>query len=369
MIDAKTFNRLLAPVACGISIYLPIDTEQRDKRAPQARLRTMVDRAQALLERCEIEPPEQASLIDSLSGVVDGVDFARHRDPGLAIFAACQMDGNSLLEVVSLPQSPPELLTTGTDCHIKPLLPLIAANQRFGILALSKANVRLLTATPFTWAELKLETLPVEAQAELDSRPAVEGAPGEDAAQDARRNLLVSSPHYIEAAVKAAIGDDPAPIVLVADSHVAGHFRQQVEISQIHEQWLDLNPFALSDTELHARALDVIRPQLDVALNAVLEQVVARLGTAEPNVAIKLEEILMAAREGRVDAIVVAEDEAVWGCVKPDGSVLAHGTPVPRDEDLLNLAAVLTLRNGGQAFAVPRERIPRQVPAAATLRF
>jgi hypothetical protein len=369
MIDAETFDRLLAPVACGISIYLPVDTEQRDKRAPQARLRTLVDGAQALLERCEIEPHEQASLTDSLSGAVDSIDFARHRDPGLAIFAGHLTDGNSLLEVVSLPQSPAELATVGTDFHIKPLLPLIAANQRFGILALSKANVRLLTATPFTWTELKLETLPIEAQAELDSRPAVESAPGEDAAQDARRELLVSSANYIETAVKAAIGNDPAPLVLVADSHVAGHFRQQVEISQIHEQWLDLNPFALSDTELHAKALDVIRPELDVDLNAVLEQVVARLGTAEPDVAIKLEEILTAASEGRVDAIVVAEDEAIWGCLNPDGSVLAHGTPVPPDEDLLNLAAILTLRHGGRAFAVPCERIPRRVPAAATLRF
>ena len=103
-----------------------------------------------------------------MRSAVDGVDFARHRDPGLAIFAAHQADGNSLLEVVSLPQSPTELVTAGTDCHIKPLLPLVAANQRFDILALSKANVRLLTATPFTWTELPLEALPIEAQAELD---------------------------------------------------------------------------------------------------------------------------------------------------------------------------------------------------------
>jgi hypothetical protein len=37
--------------------------------------------------------------------------------------------------------------------------------------------------------------------------------------------------------------------------------------------------------------------------------------------------------------------------------------------DLLNLAALLAMRNGGRAYAVPRERIPRQVPATATLRF
>ena len=37
--------------------------------------------------------------------------------------------------------------------------------------------------------------------------------------------------------------------------------------------------------------------------------------------------------------------------------------------DLLNQAAAVTLRHGGYAYALPRSRIPRAVPAAATLRF
>ena len=85
--------------------------------------------------------------------------------------------------------------------------------------------------------------------------------------------------------------------------------------------------------------------------------------------AIRLEEILTAAAEGRVDSVVVAEDEALWGRFEPGHVLTAHGRPGPGDEDLLNQVALLALRNGGRAFALPRERLPRQVPAAATLRF
>lgn len=112
-----------------------------------------------------------------------------------------------------------------------------------------------------------------------------------------------------------------------------------------------------------------MRPELDAELDGVLEQVDARLGAAEPTVAIRLEEILGAAVEGRVDAVVVAEDETLWGRFEPGYTLAAHGKPGPDDEDLLNQAAILTLRNGGRAFAAPRERLPRQVPAAAVLRF
>jgi len=369
MIEAETFRRLLASVACGISIYMAVDPDQRDKRAPEARLRTLLERAQALLEQCALAPDRQEVISGSLQRLADGVDFARHRDPGLAMFAACPEEGDPWAEIVSLPRPPEDLVIGGTVLHIKPLLPLIAENQRFSILALSKARVRLLTATPFTWVERTLDTLPVEAQAELDSRPAVENAPGEDAAQEALMEVLVSSPHYIEAAVKAALRDDPAPVVLVADPRVAGGFLQEVEINQIYEQPLHLNPFALSDVELHAKVLELMRPELDADVEAVLEQVNARLGTAEPTVAIRFEEILAAAGEGRVDAIVVADDDAIWGNLNPDGSPVAHGTPGPSDTDLLNLAAVWALRNGGRAFALKRERIPRQLPAVATLRF
>ena len=85
--------------------------------------------------------------------------------------------------------------------------------------------------------------------------------------------------------------------------------------------------------------------------------------------AIRLEEILAASLEGRVDRVVVAEDEALWGRFELGQSLAVHGKPGPDDEDLLNQAAVLTLRNGGRAFAAPRERMPRQAPAVATLRF
>lgn len=369
MIDADTFSRLLPPVACGISIYMPADPEQRDTREQSARLRNLVDQAAEILHRRGMTQHDSDGLMGPLRQFAETADFTHHRDPGLAVFVARSQaaEGEAagpIFEVVSLPSEPETIVVVGPDFHIKPLLPLINADRRFGILALSKADVRLLMATPFTWEEVPLETLPIEVQAELDSRPAAEGVSSE-----VRKNLLVSNPRHVGTAVRAAVKDDAMPIVLVADPHVAGAFMQEVELRQLHPEPVQTNPFALSDRELHAKVLEVMEPALDAELSMLLEKVTARLGSAEPTVAIRLEEILTAAREGRVDAVVVATDEVLWGRPKPDGSVIAHGTPDTEDEDLLNLAAVLTLRQGGRAFACPRARLPRQVPAAAALRF
>jgi hypothetical protein len=380
LIGSDVFATLLARAACTVSVYLSNTPTDHDRRGPDARLRSLIQLAEDQLERRGMELRVRDVILDPLRQFAAGTDFARHRDPCLALFtrsegapdgevsdAGAPNEGASAtgMTTIALPWTRPDEVIVGPDFHIKPLLPILALDRRFNILALSKSNVRLLSATPFDWTAVPLDALPIEAQAELDSRPAADTA----STDEARMALIVADPRRIAIAVKTALGDDPAPIVLVADPHVAGHFAKHAQLRGLHPAVLHLNPFALTEAELHGKVVELMQPDLQSELDGVLEQVNARLGTAEPTVAIRLEEILAAAQEGRVDTVVVAEDEALWGRFEPGQRLVAHGKPGPDDEDLLNQAAVLALRNGGRAFAVPRERLPRQAPAAAILRF
>ena len=101
----------------------------------------------------------------------------------------------------------------------------------------------------------------------------------------------------------------------------------------------------------------------------MLDQARARLGSADPTVAIRLEEILQAAHDGRVDSVVVASDQCIWGRFRPGAVPDVRGRPDAIDDDLLNIAAALTLRHGGRAYALPTDSIPRRSPAIATFRF
>lgn len=360
MIEAETVQRLLKPGKRLLSLYLPIEPAERDLRAHEAKLRSLLDTAEQLLERSGADKPERDALLEPLREYNRGIAFAEHREPGLAIFAR----PGAAPHIEPLPRAPEGGVFVGPDFHIKPLLPLLAWNRRFYILALSRGDVKLLAATPFSWTEVALEALPPAAQAELDARRAMDA----ETLEEVRTGLMVAEPRRVGTAVQAALGTDEAPLILAADPGVAGHFRRDVQLRQMMKDELHLNPFGISEAELHAKALELMRPELDAELETVLNQINARLGTAEPTVAIRLEEIIAAAREGRVDAVVVAEDETLWGRFA-DGVAHAHGTPGVGDEDLLNQAAVETMRTGGRAFAIRRERLPRNVPGAATLRF
>ncbi|PPQ36673.1 baeRF3 domain-containing protein [Rhodopila globiformis] len=362
MLNDETIRRLLDGGDPAISIYMPLDPDQRDLRAVDARLRELIGQADAMMQRDGLDPRRRDQLLAPVQAAVGGMDFTAHRDPTLALFTS---DKVTIAE--TLPTDVAESVSVAADFHLKPLLPFLAGNRRFFILALSKEKIRLIAATPFSLQDVPLDDLPADAQALLDSE-AERGAPAA-AVEQQRRALLAESAIRIAGAVKAALGNDPAPVVVVADPHVAGHFLRAANLPQLLPDFVACNPFSLPDQDLLARALTVMRPILSAELATILDRLNARLGTAEPTVAIRLEEILVAAQDGRVDVLVVAEDETIWGRFSPGATLAGHGSRGPLDEDLLNQATVLAMRNGARVFAVPRARLPRQVPAAALLRY
>ena len=82
------------------------------------------------------------------------------------------------------------------------------------------------------------------------------------------------------------------------------------------------------------------------------------------------EEIVKSARHSRVDTLFVSGDDHLWGTFdEVQDRVTAHGSPAPGDVDLLDYAAVMTLRQGGQVTLVGRAELPPSTRAAAILRY
>ena len=353
MIDADTLRDLLDEHSHALSLYLSLDPGQRDARAPADRLRQKLREADSALERAGVAETPRRDLLAGAEELASGIDFARHRDPGLALFVA---PGRRLL--VDLPEAVAECVVAGRHFHIKPLLGLVARNRRFHLLAVSAGQARLYEATPFALSERRL------------ALPAGQPAAGSSDTPTPRHPPLLDHLRQVADAVATELGSDPAPVLLAAEPEAAGHFRKLADLPRLEAETLHVNPFALSPADLHRRAVDALRPAFTAEAATVLDQIRARLGTAEPTVAIRLEEIVAAAAVGRVDVVVVAEDEDIWGTFDAkDGTVTGHGTLAGGDEDLLNLAALLTLRTGGRALSATRAELPRGAPAAAALRY
>jgi hypothetical protein len=91
---------------------------------------------------------------------------------------------------------------------------------------------------------------------------------------------------------------------------------------------------------------------------------------ASGRVSCDIEQILPAAHEGRVKAIFVASDERLWGRFDASARrIVISKERTPGAEDLLDLAAVEALANGGGAYAVTAQAVPAGLLIAALYRY
>ena len=115
----------------------------------------------------------------------------------------------------------------------------------------------------------------------------------------------------------------------------------------------DVSPDSLKGGELHKRALEVVKEAFEAPLRKALAMY-ERLGGTE-RVSSKPVDVVKAAGESRVSHLFIAE-----GASHPGGR---------SGEDLLNIAALQTIANGGEVWITPGPNVPGHGPVAALLRY
>jgi hypothetical protein len=367
-----------------LTIYAPVDPSVRDVRTHVDRLKAALQDAEGQLEQRGVGKDERKAMLEAAYEQIKTLDLRTHRDPGLVLFAT-----GPQAFIVPLPRPVPEAVMVGRRFYITPLLPLLNSAQAFRLLAVSAGRVRLLECDQFghrdtTPAELQTSEKDVEAETNFEpspqlstaARPAAGTTTGTvqshtyEGVDEVRKAELLEFLHRVAARVEQVLKNDPRPLVLAAEPEIAGHLRKFLASHHVVDETLIVNPHGLADADLVQRARALLPDPEDTALADALDRVNARLGSDGAKVAVKLEDIVSAAHDGRIDTVVVAADETVWGHFNPsDHSVVAHGSPVAEDDELLNDVALLTLEKGGRALSTSRSALPRQVLAAALLRY
>jgi hypothetical protein len=85
----------------------------------------------------------------------------------------------------------------------------------------------------------------------------------------------------------------------------------------------------------------------------------------------RLEEVAQAAVTGRVQCLLVPEDESVWGILdRKTGSIERRERQRDtEDADVLDDIAEEAYKRGGEVYVVPRGSMPTAGPIAAIYRF
>jgi hypothetical protein len=328
--------------------------------------------------------PKIQALLRPAENLLEGQeDFWQHQSEGLAIFLS---DG--FFKTLRLPQRFEELVVVARNFHLKPLLPLLSKGGKFYILAISMDEIRLFLGTKDTIDQVDLVGVPTSMQEALwmdDPEKHQEfhtsaSSPGRGERQamfhghggkssEVKTNLLRYF-QYVDAGLNDLLEEKEIPMLLAGVEYLQPIYHEANTYSGLLSEGLEGNPEELSGKELHNSAWKLVEPIFDEVQKKDLERFEQFHGQQNELASADLKTVLKAAHFGQVETLFVPVGVQKWGRYDPQQNQVTLDTKnKPENEDLLDYAAMQTIINSGQVYAVQPEKVPGDGELAAILRY
>jgi hypothetical protein len=368
-----------------VSLYMPMQKAGPEIRQNPIRFKNLIREAEERLCAIGIRHTEAIDFLQP-ARELDTTDFWENQEKGLAIFISPQM-----FRYYRLPMEFQELVVVGDRFHLKPLLHLINNDGKFYLLALSQKDIRVFEGTGYSLEEVEVPNMPESIDVALLEENIQRGVqhrigtptrggtassflqPGDVHGQgspdrDQHQQSILQFCHIVDRAVHEKIRGDNAPLLFMGVEYLFPIYQQANTYPYLLAESITGNPEVMKPEELHQQAWPVVKPIFQQNQQSVmaLYQQLAGTGTTSSDI----KEVVCATYCQRVDSMLVPRDMQIWGKFDPDTmTVNLHSEPEPDDEDMLDLAAIQTLINGGKVYTLDSEQMPNGTAVAAIFRY
>lgn len=358
-----------------ISIYTPMERLGVETQQNPIRFKNLVRQVEAQLLALGLSKQEASDLLQPVDAL-DTDDFWQHQSDGLAIFLS-----SNQFRYYCLPIAFSELTVVTDRFHLKPLLQLLSGDGQFYILTLSQNQVRLFQGTRYHVNEVELTDMPTSI-AEALQYEALEksiqmhtgtsqGAAifhGQGAGNDGDKDDLLRYCRQVNNGLESFLKNEKAPLILAGVDYLLPIYQQVNTHAHLLPDGITGNPEMLKPEELHTQAWQIVQPYFEQAKVSMIARY-QELQTTEKT-ASTIDQVVPAAYFQRVDTLFVPVGEQVWGVFDPKANaVQIHAQQEAGDEDLLDLAALHTLSNGGTVYVVEPGDVSEDKAIAAVLRY
>jgi len=362
-----------------VSLFTPMHVKDRNAMEDPVRLRELADEAQKALEDAGLRRSEAETLLAPLRDLPEGKKSWQHRGRSIAFFSA-----PGFHRIIHTAAELQPLVQVIDHFYVLPLVPHVTDSERFFVLAISQNGARFFEGDCERLREESLAGIPKNLEAAIDieypehSQRYHSGDAGSRGKRMAQHHGQGGKPEVIKddmrqflrqvaAAVDKRLRNERAPLVLATVEPTVPMWREASDYKFQLDDFVGGNPDHLSPAELHAKAWPLVKPALG-AYRKWCEQRMAQSHGAK--LASSLREIVPAAVSGRVSALFIDCKRSRWGRYDPaNNAVVLHKRREPGDQDLVELAAVETMRNGGDVFDLRPEEGGAGESAEALLRF
>jgi hypothetical protein len=190
---------------------------------------------------------------------------------------------------------------------------------------------------------------------------------GNAVADDAKTNIMRYF-QQIDRGLKDLLRDKHEPLLLAGVGYLLSIYKEVNSYPHLLNEGIEGSPDRMDAEELYERAVAVLEPYSLKAREEAVDQYKQAAGTGLTSNDVS--EIVPAAYYGRVDVLFVNTELQLSGTYDPDTNEVKLNTgAVHGNGDLLDLAAVHTILNGGTVYAVKPDNMPENVLLAAVYRY
>lgn len=360
-----------------VSIYLPTHKAGEEVQQDPIRLKNLLTEAVSQLKNRDLKQNTIDELLEDARKLLDQPLFWQHNDKGLALFIS-----EEDFEYYRIPYAFKERVMVDDHFLITPLVPMITLEGTFCILALSQKKIRLLKCTRTEVEEIELEEAPDSLEEFLKydvneanlQHHAGQGANaqaifhGQGGSRDTNTEEIVNYLKTVENEVTSVLRKRNDPLILAGVKEAAAEYRKVNNYSRLMDQALLSNPDPKSDEELKEEGWKVIQSYFLKDMYSDIERFGDLSGSDKQSD--NLSQIVEAAYYGKIESLFVPINEHSWGWFDMERDTVHHSTePKNGEHDLINMAAIKTLTQSGNVYALNKEDMPNSSSIAAIFRY
>lgn len=360
----------------SISIYLPTHRKGEEVQQDPIRLKNLLAEARKQLKDKNVADKRIEKLLEEPRKSLDQPSFWRHNDKGLALFIS-----EEDFEFYRIPHSFGERVMISDHFLITPLIPMISLEGSFCVLALSQKNIRLLKARRDSVEEIELQDAPesLEEFLKYDVNEAHlqhhsgqgDGLAifhGQGGSKDTNTEEIISYLKAVENEVTSVMRKRNDPLILAGVNEAVAEYRKVNHYSRLIEQTVSENPDPKSNEEIRDEGWKIIQSYFLQDMYNDIKRFGDLSGSEKQSD--NLTNIVEAAYYGKVESLFVPVGEHSWGWFDEERDVVHHSTtPKDGEHDLINMAAIKTLTQSGNVYALNRDEMPNEAPIAAIFRY
>ncbi|MGI9535356.1 MAG: hypothetical protein ACR2NW_10445 [Thermodesulfobacteriota bacterium] len=364
----------------SISIYLPTFIRGTDTLQNQTKFKNLIKHIKQEYIDDEYANFELHKLLKETRKFFDNYEFWQHQSECLAMFLS-----KDFFKYYRLPFKFDEFFCVRKNFYIIPLISYLNSVVDYYILYLSQKEISLYSSENLEFNKVNIEELNKITGEELNNREFQKqlqfftGA-GAGSRKDSMffgtgakdlqiHKHLLNFFNKVDRSIRKNL-IDKRPLILAGADYIFPIYKQANSYPWILEEVIHGNPKDLNRKELIKRACDILKKHRRKQVENEYAKLIELKNTDQSKYSRDLEVVINASYYGKIDELFILSNKKIWGKYNEKrNKIELIDNPDSDTDELLNIAAINTLANGGDVYILDCDENKHEKPVAARFRY